>query len=421
MKKILQSLIVLNLAAVFAGAQVAPAARGGDNGLPLNTRNLHYALRYSESAQFSSVQPTEQMSTISGSADYGSRSEHNPFTLNYAGGYTWTLSGPDYASGLFQHLMLSQRIEWGRSTVIASDSADYLPESPLTGFSGIPGIGEPIGSPNPAPPTAQTIVVLNTHAVENFASGEFDHSFGYASAISLKGNSSLLRFPDGNGLDANGETGNANYIRRLTARTSLTGGYLYTNYTYPGYSFGFNTNTTLGGVRHQWTRSLATEVSAGPQWISSSNLAAVPSSTTFAANATVTYQHRTTNASAAFSHGTNGGAGYLFGGETTTFTGNLSREFGRNLTIGMSGGYDRTAGLSDSSSKSTVLNSTGATDAAFGGAQVSWQFSRDFILFANYTNVDQSTTSSLPSNALNYMLNITSFGVGYSPRLHRSK
>jgi hypothetical protein len=118
------------------------------------------------------------------------------------------------------------------------------------------------------------------------------------------------------------------------------------------------------------------------------------------------YLLRFGQAALTYSHGTNGGAGYLLGAEFDTVRLTFSREFVRNLTIGFDGAYDRTSGL---------INN-GVTNGKFGGAQLSWRAGRYLTAFASYTAIDQSTSSSLFSTAVSGLDQIVSFGIGYSPR-----
>ena len=96
-------------------------------------------------------------------------------------------------------------------------------------------------------------------------------------------------------------------------------------------------------------------------------------------NSSINYTARFTSTSLSYTRGTNGGAGYLIGADVDTVAGNFSKQFGLNLTIGLTGGYERTAGL----------NNDGVTDGVFGGAQGTWRIGRDIIVFANYTGTDQ--------------------------------
>jgi len=84
-------------------AQVAPAATGG-------AKNFNYVLRYAQSAQFGGSYGDWQTVTPSGEIDYSNGRSRAPFNLQYAGGYTWTLNGPSYSTGLFQRLAVQQQI-----------------------------------------------------------------------------------------------------------------------------------------------------------------------------------------------------------------------------------------------------------------------------------------------------------------------
>lgn len=401
-------------------AQVAPAATG-PGGLPIRS-NLNYSFRYSQTAQINNGYANTQTSTPSASVGYFNGKQRFPFDLDYAGGYTWTLTGPSYESGLFQHLLLKQGIIWRRWNVQASDNISYLPQAPTTGFSGIPGIGEPIGSTNPTSPTSQTILTLNTHVVDNLVSGQVEHSLNYATAFSVGGSSELLRYPDSNGLDTNTVTANGELSRRLNARNSILGSYRYARYSYPGYSVNLRTDSALFGYERQWTRTVSTNVSAGPQWISSSVSSIVPSSTNALASASINYKLRFTSAGLGYFHGTNGGAGYLLGGGVyDTAEANFSKTFGLDLTIGLTGGYQRTSSLNNSGTGGSTLAglySGGTYSGKFGGVQATRRIGRNMIVFANYTGTDQSSNSSATTNTnvLNQMMHVIGFGFGYSPR-----
>jgi hypothetical protein len=409
MKTSLKLLAFVFTMSAAAGAQVAPAATGS-NSVPLSG-NLQYALRYSQSSQFSNILPNLETSTASGTLDYANGNDRLPFFMDYSGGYTWTITGPSYETGLFQHMLLSQGINWRKWALLVSDNVSYLPQSPTTGFSGIPGIGEPIGTPNPAPSTSQTILTLNTHVIDNAANGELDHTLSYATTVGVGGSSEILRYPDGNGLDTNTQGAYGQIVRRLDSRNSLLGKYSYSQYSYPGSTVSIQTHTALFGFQRRWSRNFRTDVNAGPEWIASSDNLLVPTSTNFAANASLRYVLRLTSTSLSYSHGTNGGSGYFIGGEIDTVEGNFSRDFGMNLTIGLTGGYERTNGLNNNG-----VTNGGVTDASYGGAQATWRLSRNLIAFANYTGTYQTSTSALPTNILNEQLHVLGFGIGFSPR-----
>jgi hypothetical protein len=408
MKTTLKILAFLFAVCAASHAQVAPAATGPRGGLPVGP-NFHYAFRYSQTAQFGGNTGNWQTSSPSASVEYTNGNERRPFALDYGGGYTWTLTGPTYETGLFQHLYLSQDFVWRKWRVQARDDVSYLPQSPITGFSGIPGTGEPIGvpNPNPTPSISQTILTLNTHVVDNIASGEIEHNLNFATSLTGGGSSELMRYPNGDGLNTNTQTGRARLQWRLNGRNSIRASYVISDYSYPDFfNIDFVTNTALVGFQHQWSRSLTTIASVGPEWVSSSDQGAVPSSTNVSVSAAINYQLRFTTANISYARATNGGSGSFVGGEVDAVQGNFSRQFGLNSTIGLTGGFARTEGL----------NNNGVTNSKFGGAQFTRQIGRSLIVFANYTGIDQTSTSNLPTNALGQLLQVVGFGVGYSPR-----
>jgi hypothetical protein len=347
----------------------------------------------------------------SAEVDYANGFKRYPFNLNYGGGYTWTLSGPSYATGVFQRLLISQGYIGSRWNIFASDNVYYLPQSPTMGFSGIPGTGEPIGGSGSNPPSSQPILTVNTTVVNNVATGEIGRSLNYATTLSVGGTSQILRFPDGNGLDTNATTANAGLTRRLDARNSLTGQYAYSRFGYGGTTFTLETSSALIDYHRVWTRHLNTDVSAGPQWVNSVGITSLPSSTKVSASAAVNYQLRFGSTSLSYNHQTNSGAGFLFGTTVDSANAGFTREFGKDLSIGISGSYTRNTGL---------LNDE-VISGKFGGVQATRRLGRYLSLFANYTAIDQSSSSSssLQSNVLNQLEQIIAFGVGYTPRATR--
>jgi hypothetical protein len=106
-----------------------------------------------------------------------------------------------------------------------------------------------------------------------------------------------------------------------------------------------------------------------------------------------------------YSRGISGGAGYLPGGTFDTVTGGLSRKFGRELTIGVTGTYSRTAALESAG---------GGSDARFGEAQATRRLGQHLNFFASYTAIDQSSGLQPQANILNQFYQVVSFGVGYA-------
>jgi len=385
------------LAQVTASATapgVAPAARG-----------FQYAFRYSEGVETSSALDTIQTSNVSGSVAYANVDKEKPFTMQYAGGYTWNLTGPDYVSGQFHRMDLTQGFVYRRWRLDLADDVAFLPRSPTTGFSGIPGIGEIIGVPNPNPSTSQTIITVNTHVLDNHAQGSLEHTLNYSTSLRIGGVSNVLHYPDGNGIETRNTGADAMLLRRLTGRTSIDGEYKFVQYEYPGTNLTIHTQTGLAGLQHLFTRNLSVNLQGGPQWINSTISSVAPAKLTYAANASITYVKKRTLLGGSYLHDSNGGSGYLLGAIVDDAEGNFQHHFGEVMTLGITGGYNRTV----------ALGNYQRVVGGFGAVQGTWLLGR-LILFANYTGTSQSTSSTLPGNVLDAPINWFSFGFGLSSR-----
>lgn len=404
MKQIAFALLTICCFGSSAFAQVAPAATSSGALSPI--RGLEYAFRYAQTAQFQTGLPTQQTSVVSGNVSYSNRPINKPFSMAYAGGYTWTLSGPNYPGGQFHRLFLSQGFNFHRWKFVADNDVAYLPQTPTSGFSGIPGIGEVIGSATPPSSTNLSILAFNTHVLNNSASVQLEHTLNYATTATIGGNSDLVYFPNNDGINSRSVTANGQITRRLNARASFGGQYAFTQFEFPGTSVLIYTHTGLVGLDRRITRNLTVIAYAGPQWIESTASTLVPTQIGYAANASASYTKRFTTLSATYDHGTNGGSGYLIGGTLDDVEGNLLRQITPNVSLGFNGGYQRTASF----------NSSGVTNAAFGATQATWQVGRSLIVFANYTGRGQTSSSQLPGNVLNNTVHFISFGFGFSPR-----
>ena len=117
MKTKLIILALLIAVGAAARAQVEPSAVTGP-------AHLQYVFRYSESAYVGSTYGDRQTISPSGSISYLNGEERHPFTLKYSGGYTWSIAGPGYATGLFQRMTLAQELIWRHWGMSVADNVD---------------------------------------------------------------------------------------------------------------------------------------------------------------------------------------------------------------------------------------------------------------------------------------------------------
>ena len=386
----------------LAQGQAAPAATGGGGAA------LSYSLRYSESASFAPyAYGNTHIIHPSGSLNYTNGKTRRPFSLDYSGGYIHTVSGQPYAEGVFQGMFLSQGFESKKWILNLSDNVNYSPQAPTTGFSGIPGTGEPIGTPTP--PSSQFVLTVDTQSVSNNAAGELQHILNYSTSFIMNGEYSILRYPDANGFDTDQLTITPGFDFRLDARNSLTAQYSFSRFSYPAYDTLFQTDTALFGYSRSWNRAFRSQMSVGPQWIQQART--IPGSMGLAARAALNYEAGRDSAYVSYNHGTSGGSGYLLGAESDSVDGGLSRKLSHAFTLEMTGAYNR----------SNDLSGSGTIDGEFGSVQVSWQIGRHLNAFTSYMAMSQSSTARVPSNVLNGLQQTVSFGITLSNELKRAK
>lgn len=420
MKKIIQFAAIALAACSFVRAQVVPEATGPGK-LPVSG-NLNYAVRYTQTADFGGDLGDWQTGSASASVNYSNGTSKHPFNMNYGGGYTKTYTGPDYDTGVFQHLAISQGIVGRKWNATVSDGISYTPESPTIGFSGIPGTGEPIGVSGTTPQSNQSVLTLNTRTIANTATVQVGYRLDYATTINASGNSSILRYPDENGLDTDALGANAGLSRRLNARSSLIGQFSFSRFYYPNQASetvqnsttvpfpSFEDESATFGFQRVWTPKLQSTVSVGPQWISSSDPTIEPSATTLAVNAALSYSFKSDSASLAYTRGASSGGGVLPGATVDAVSAGYSRVFKRDTTVGLTVSYIRSDAIEPGG---------GAFDAEYGGIQATRQLGRYFSVFGNYSAENQNSNQAAQaaqSNILNEFYQVIGFGVAFSPR-----
>jgi hypothetical protein len=424
-------------------AQVAPAVTSAASPRGLAVSGVvHYDLRYSQTAQFGYGQDGREWSMASGDASYMNAGKRFPFSMQYGGGYGWTWAGPSSPGNTFQSLSLSQGVNGRSWNLSATDNVSYTFQTPTTGFSGVPGTGEPIGGSGSTSTTNQTVLALNTRTLDNTAAIGLGYRLGTAWSLNTGVSSGQLRFIDSNGQDTDALSVDAGATRILTEHDSVLGQYSYSRYSYLGSGLTSQTNSAQLGFNRQWNRRFTTSAEVGPLWFSTSGIASSESTVMtntvmLAMNASANYILRNGLASVSYFHGSNGGAGYMLGAKSDNVSGSFYREFGRNINVGITGTYVRTSALLGATfeyacSKDNVayiclvpLDITPVTDAKYGGVQATRKLGRYVNVFANYTAIDQSSNLQVSSqnstpgynmNILNGLDHSLSFGIGYSPR-----
>jgi hypothetical protein len=432
------SSILLILPTIAEGQAVPTAVTpvssvGGSPIVPDLDGVLHYALSGSEIVQFGYYGSGDVTAStaLSGDVAYTAKSTKRPFSLLFAGGVILPNEGGQGTSS-FWNVAANQGFNARHWIFNLSDSFSFLPQSPTTGLSGIPGVGDlgsiPLQGPVDGP--AGGILTVSGNRFQNTLSGSAERQIGHATSVSGTGSWSVLNFFDSNlsSQDSQQVAGSVALNQRLDARSSASIDAVYSVFTYNGTVIinglpqpDIETRALNGSYQRLLTKSLSVGVSAGPLWIDSSNHLVVPQSLNVGASANVGYSRGFTNASLSYSRGVNAGSGILTGALSDSVYASVGRTYGRLYVVSLTMGYSHSSGLGALQNSATSFIPVHETyDTYFGGAQVRRGFGPHLSGYVSYTV--QSQSSNLPAgapNALNGTSQTLGIGVTFTPRSTR--
>lgn len=430
------STVLLTVSPMLHGQSSPPATTATTPSSALNSGfvvpsmdgTIHYALGASQIVQYGyyGSGSTSGTASLNGDISYSSKSTVVPFNMIYAGGILFGESGGQGIT-TYQNLAASQSLITGKWVLNLSDSFSFLPQSPTTGLSGIPGVGDigvpPIEGPSGGP--AGGVLTQYGDRISNDLSGSVERLFTGRTSVSGSGSWTVLHFLNGTeGFDTSQVMGQAGLNHRIDARNTVSVNGVYSVYTFAKSENGLNFNTR--GVNGVYTRRLnaamSLSVSAGPQWLYSSDKTQIPDQLSAAANVGLTYLRGLTSASLNYTRGVNGGSGVQVGGLSDTVSGSVGHATGRDWLTTVTGSYTHTAGLGRVASvvSTTALPLTGNFSTVYGGVQVSRSLTRSLSAYVSYTALHQSYDATfIGKNAFNGTSHSFGVGISFAPRSSR--
>jgi hypothetical protein len=391
---------------------------------------LHYSLSASEVVQYGYYGAGEANSSaaLSGNVSYSAKSVIYPFSMLFAGG---VLLPNQAGQGVSTYESIAASQGWvTRDWVFGvSDSFSFLPQSPTTGLSGIPGVGDlgviPIQGPGAGP--AGGILSVEGDRYSNALSGSVERQIGHAMSVSGSGSYAILNFlgSSPNGLNSTEIGAGVSLNRRLDARSSVSLNGNYATYSYGGPNAGpaepdFQSKSVSVSYSRLLSRAFSASVYVGPQWVSSSDSALIPSSTNVSVGASLSYTHRFTNASVGFSRGVNAGSGVLPGALSDSVNASVGRSYGRNWVASASGAYVHSTGLTAIGVGGTLVPVNEQFDTVYGGLQVTRRINTHFSGYVSYSVQHQSNNYSLAAqDAFSGTSQTFGVGISFSPRSTR--
>lgn len=393
--------------------------------LPSVGGSLRYSLTASETVltgyNGSSGSGASTYTNLSGDLAYLSSSQRHPFSVVYAGGYLiGTSTFPSYA---YQSLSLSQELHTRSWDFIVGDTVAYLPQTPIGSLSGVPGAGD-LSLTAVQINTTPGLDILTTYAtrVSNAASGTATYRFTPSTSVSFTGTDYLQRYTGSStgfqGINNDLQTGGATVQHRIDERTTIGGGYQFTNSSFQAYylgpgTYGYQTHNAQAFVSRQLTRSLSFSAGAGPQWaVMGGNRSVITgTSVSLAANASLNYQAKKFLSSINYVRGINNGNGVTVGARQDTVVASISRSFARIYNAGGIVGFNHSDQLSNS------LLPSYNTSGVIAGGQFSVQVRQPLSVFTSYTVQRQAFDGYAPAGiAFNGLTQYITFGVSYSPK-----
>lgn len=411
----------------FEGAGATPAGRSGTS-LPWVDGTLHYALGASEVVYKGYANTGVTSSTaITGNVGYSSMSETHPTSLLFAGG---VLFGQSRDTTTYQNLVVTQGLVKGLWGFNLADSFSFLPQSPVTGIAGVPGVSSPGDLPvsGPADGPAGGILTYSGNRISNVITGSVQRRLTGRTSLSGSGSWSLLHFLDKQaGIDNSMKSGQVALNHVIDARDTVSLAATYaTNETsnilsvlpdtYPA-TLTYQTRGVDVSYSRQWTRALSTTASAGPMWIQSSAAPLIPNRLNFSLDLGLGYRRRLTGYSVRYTHGVNSGSGVQPGVLSDVVSASASHTFTPQWSASATLAYVRTSGLARFLGNNVTVN--GVTSAEYGTLQLSHGFSRTISGYVSYTAQNQSVNQVFSTNAYSGLAHTFGIGVSWTPRSTR--
>ena len=300
----------------------------------------------------------DSITTITGGLSLQWLKRDSTLSLDYAtGGLIYNTQ--QQPNGIIQQLGVTEKVTLQHWNLLFGENLSYTPNSSFGlgglgylggGTGGLPGIGGVTGF-NPFQLPTQTIVSPNVSQLSEASIFQAQYMINGTSSVNGSVVVGFLHFFGSDLLNNRSITARFGYDKTLTPRDTLNLSYLATILDYPSGISGFTTHYIQVGYRRILTGRLQASLSAGPSITHFSTMTGqttVPGGSTvvsWSVFSSLNYLLRNGSLSAAYTHGTAGGSGYLVGSVADQFSGTFSHHISRVWSMSLTGGYARNSGF----------------------------------------------------------------------------
>jgi hypothetical protein len=353
---------------------------------------------------------TDYRTNIVGELAYDQLSPRRAFTLRYGGGGLFDVDNSNL-NRTFQQLYLSQSFTVRRWNFLFGDSLTYMPQSPIGGGLGIPGLSQFLSELSflnnlyPGLVPSQSILTLNTNVLNNSTFAQGQYNFTRRTSVTGVASYGLLRYPDESVMDGHQmffSTGLNHDIGRAQVALQAS----YSRFSYEAMNSGMEAEMVQLMYSRPLGHSFSMQIGAGPDSVHPLGSTA-HNLLTESGLASISYRRKQNDITLRYSRGATGGSGLLLGVLSNNVQLSAGHQ-GRFWGISATGGYARNSGIIQS--RTTSYNTE--------GAQVTRTFHRDMRVYFSYTYLTQDAGTLCVGGtcALNGGEHIFGIGFNWNPR-----
>ncbi len=352
---------------------------------------------------------SNSQTAVSGNVSYDQISARRSFSLRYGGGGLFSTNNSQ-SNNSYHNLSVTQSFAMRRWTFTLGDTLSYLPNAPVGGGVGIPGLGQfssglSFSNLNPGLLPSQSILAFNTTSLNNSSFGQAQYSFTRRTSATATASYGLLRYLDNSVLNGHQMVFSTG-LNHTMGHSQAALQYSYSRFSYDTLASGMETHTAQLMYSRVLARDFSAQVAIGPEIVHSRGFGS-GNRVSESGSAGVNYSRKRNSAALQYVRGVNGGSGLLQGSATNRVDLSVGHHF-RVWSASANGSYMRSSGITQNA----------RTIARSAGLQVNRTLLRTMSAYFSYTYVMQGAGNLCAAGTCAFQGDEHVFGLGlnWSPR-----